>query len=365
MGVSESKEDFSDKVINDLINKITDFLEEKNIEMNQIHGLHEGDKNLFIQKFNDVINYLSTYIINNEHINDLLKFFQEDFDDEISIDKSLIKNRKKFMSKKESIKNLIDEEEELLQFLNKFKYIYENKDLIFKSEIEDSNDELKNSFNYVFSYMKKKNDDMNVMDKTVKDFNNSLCTKISTKVLPLLENMVQSEKINNQIDKLNKKFDFKREQCKKILSSLKNIKPENFTKDDILILKKATELSNDMSKFQSEKKLLQEKLNKIANEHYNRCTPEQQELIEKYKSGEITKEEFKKIAYQKPLDEIDDIKYENEFKRIIEIYNNSSKINEDKKKIVTAMEFFIKTIDSLTNDNPSLNVFNDLRIPSN
>lgn len=360
MGVSESKEDFSDKVINDLMNKITDFLEEKNIEMNQIYGLHEGDKILFIQKFNDVINYLSTYIINNEHINDLLKIFQEDFDDEISIDKSLIKNRKKFMSKKESIKNLIDEEEELLQFLNKFKYVYENKDLIFKSEIEDSNDELKNSLNYVLSYLKKKNDDMNILNNTMKNLNNSL-----SKVSPLLENMVQSEEINNQIDKLNKKFDFKREQCKKILSSLKNIKPENFTKDDILILKKATELSNDMSKFQSEKKLLQEKLNKIANEHYNRCTPEQQELIEKYNSGEITKEEFEKIAYQKPLDEIDDIKYQNEFKRIIEIYNNSSKVNEDKKKIVNAMEFFIKTIDSLTNDNPSLNVFNDFRIPNN
>ena len=341
MGVSNSKEQFSNEKIEELIDKFVEFIKEKNIDLNHVLELSEDDKNELIQKFNDLFEYLAYFVFNDKLKDEMNDELIEEFKYTISEEElSKVTNKKSFIKMKESIQSIMEDEDsqDFFDFISKFKYVNEYKELIFKSKTEDLNEELKSNLNYVVSYLKKKNDDMNVLNKTINDSINSLSTKVST----VLENMIQRDKIVDKIDKLNTKIDFKTEECKKILSFLKNIKPENYTKDYIFMLDKATELSNDISIFQSEKKLLREDLNKIAKESFNRCTTEQQKLIEKYISDEISKEEFYEKVCQKPLDEIDDLRYQDEIRRIIEIYNNSSKANEDKKDIINKMGNFIK-----------------------
>lgn len=350
MGATDSKEEMSENIINDMIGKIVNFVKEKNIDLNHIHDVSEEDKKELIQKFNDLFEYLASYLFDDKLKDEMNDGLIEEFKDTIS-EKELIEvtNEKSFIKMKESIQNLMDDSQDFFDFISKFKYVHENKDLILKSETEDSNEEFKNSLHYVFSYLKKKNDDMNSLNETMKDLNNSLSTKVS----PVLENMVRRQEIEKELSDLKKSLDTnlgKLEEMNKLLSSLdlnNNIKVDNIRN---LVLN----LYSDTKQINTKRSNLLNELEEIANESFNLCTSDQQDLIKKLRLGEITQEEFNEKAYQKPLDEIDDLRYQDEIRRIIEIYNNSSETNEDKKEVVTMMTNFI---DSTKSNNPFQTVF--------
>ncbi len=350
MGATDSKEEMSEKIINDMIGKIGNFVKEKNIDLNHIHDISEEDKKELIQKFNDLFEYLASYLFDDKLKDEMNDGFIEEFKYTLSEEKlNKVRNEKSFRDMKKSIQNLMDDSQDFLDFISQFKYVYEHKDLIFKSETEDSNEELKYSLHYVLSYLKKKNDDMNGLNETMKDLNNSLSTKVS----PVLENMVRRQEIEKELSDLKKSLDTNLEELEemnKLLNSLDpndNIKVENMKN---LVLN----LYSDTKQINTKRSNLLNELEEIANESFNLCTPDQQELIKKYRSGEITKEEFNEKAYQKPVDGIDDLRYQDEIRRIIEIYNNSSETKEDKKKILTMMTNFIS---SMKGDKPFQTVF--------
>lgn len=336
MGTTDSKEEFSEKIINDMIGNIVNFVKEKNIDLNHIHDAPDDDKKKIIQKFNDLFDYLACYLFDNKLKDEMNDGFIEEFKDTISEEKlSKVTNEKSFIKMKESIHNLINDSQDFLDFISQFKYVHKNKDLIFKSETEDSNEELKNSLHYVLSYLKKKNDDMNGLNETMKDFNTSL-----SKVSPVLENMVRRQEIEKELSDLKKSLDTKYVELEEINKSLsfldfnEKIKVKN-------IKNRALDLINEIRQINNKRSNLLNELEEIANESFNRCTSDQQELIKKYRSGEITKEEFNDKAYQKPVDEIDDLRYQDEIRKIIEVYNNSLKTNNDKKEILSKMNNFI------------------------
>lgn len=350
MGATDSKEEMSEKIINDMISKIVNFVKEKNIDLNHIHDVSEEDKKELIQKFNDLFEYLASYLFDDKLKDEMNDGFIEEFKYTVSEEKlSKVTNEKSFIKMKKSIQNLMDDSQDFLDFISQFKYVYKHKDLIFKSETEDSNEEFKNSLHYVLSYLKKKNDDMNGLNETMKDLNNSLSTKVS----PVLENMVRKQEIEMELSDLKKSLDTNKVELEKINKSLSSldfnekIKVKNM-KNRVL------DLVNESSQINTKRSNLLNELEEIANESFNRCTTEQKELIEKYRSGEITKEEFNEKVYQKPVDEIDDLRYQDEIRRIIEIYNNSSETKEDKKNVVTMMTNFIN---SMKGDKPFLTVF--------
>ena len=342
MGACDSKEKISENIINDIIGNIVNFVKERNIDLNHIHDISEEDKKDLIQKFNDLFEYLASFLFDDKLKDEMNDGFIEEFKYTISEEKlSKIRNKKSFIKMKESIQNLMNDSQDFLDFISKFKHVYENKDLIFKSEIEDSNEELKNSLNYVLSYLNKKNDDMNILNNTMKNLNNSL-----SKISPLLENIVRRQEIEKELSDLKKSLDTKYgelEQIKKLISSLDYIEKNK----KVETIKNVSDLANEMTQINTKRSNLLNELQQLTNESFNQCTTEQQELFEKYRSNEITKEEFYEKIYQKPLDEIDDLRYQGEIRRIIEIYNNSSKTIEDKKDIITKMDNFIISIKSV------------------
>ena len=316
MGANESREELSEDIIYEKVNNIHKFLSENNID----NILTSEQKDEFSQMFNDLLDYLSLYILDDETTNEILKSIDNEFDDDIVSETFyFINNMKDFIRKKESIENSINEKEELSELFKKFKYVHQQKDQIFEPD-----NELKNNLDFILQYIKRKNDDMNGLNETMKDFNTSL-----TNASFVLKNMVRRQEIEKELSDLNKSLD---------------------TKDLIL------NLSNEITHITTKRSNLLNELEELTKQSLNHCTSEQQELIKKYSSGEITQEEFNKKVYQKPLDEKDDLRYKDELTRIIEIYNNSSKTESDKKEIVTKMDDFIKSIQI---DEPLLTVFNN------
>ena len=316
MGATESREELSEDILYEKVNNIHKFLSENNI--NNI--LTSEQKDEFSQMFNDLLDYLSLYILDDETTSEILKSIDNEFDDDIVSETFyFINNMKDFIRKKESIENSINEKEELSELFKKFKYVHQQKDQIFEPD-----NELKNNLDFILQYIKRKNDDMNGLNETMKDLNTSL-----TNASFVLKNMVRRQEIEKELSDLNKSLD---------------------NKDLIL------NLSNELTNITTKRSNLLNKLDELTKQSFNRCTLEQKELIEKYSSGEITQEEFNKKVYQKPLDEKDDIRYKDEFTRIIEIYNNSSKTESDKKEIVTKMDDFIKSIQI---DDTLITVFNN------
>lgn len=337
MGITDSKENFSEEKTKDLFDKIVDFVKEKNIDINHINDLSDDDKNELIQKFNDVFEYLASYLLDDKLKDEINDGFTEEFNDTISEQELIeVKNKKYFIKKQESIQSLINDTQEFVEFIFKFEYVYKHKELIFDFDNELSNKELKNNLNYIFVYLKKKNDDINDLNKSMKDLNDSL-----SKVSPVLKNIVRRSEINNEIKDLNNLYLTKKEEFNKKVNYLKNIKNSQIlvTKDQII--EEPVELFNEMNIIHDKINLLCKELDKIVIESFDQCNDDQKNLIEKLRSGEITQEEFDEKAYQKPLDESDDLKYQDEIRRIIEIYNNSSKTNEDKNEILIKMNNFI------------------------
>ena len=102
--------------------------------------------------FNDLIDYLSLYILDDETTSEIFKSIDNEFDDDIVSETFyFINNMKDFIRKKESIENSINEKEELSELFKKFKYVHQQKDQIFEPD-----NELKNNLDFIVQYIKKK-----------------------------------------------------------------------------------------------------------------------------------------------------------------------------------------------------------------
>tara|TARA_A100001015_G_scaffold310742_1_gene412707 strand:+ start:5553 stop:7028 length:1476 start_codon:yes stop_codon:yes gene_type:complete len=176
-------------------------------------------------------------------------------------------------------------------------------------------------------------------NQTMKDLNNSFCKANSA-----IEDLVMTKEIVNEIKELNNLNNTEEEILKKLLSFLKSdsqIDEQNkFNKNNIPNLEKILQCSSDKKKLNNNKiKLLREELDKIK---FNLLKNEEhQGLIKKYECGEIIKELNNKV-YQKPFDELNDIRYQNEIRRIVNIYNNSSKELHDQIEVFNKMKYFIE-----------------------
>ena len=77
--------------------------------------------------FNDLLDYLSLYILDDETTSEILKSIDNEFDDDIVSETFyFINNMKDFIRKKESIENSINEKEELSNYLKNLN-MYINK----------------------------------------------------------------------------------------------------------------------------------------------------------------------------------------------------------------------------------------------
>ena len=337
MGATESREELSEDILYEKVNNIHKFLSENNI--NNI--LTSEQKDEFSQMFNDLLDYLSLYILDDETTSEILKSIDNEFDDDIVSETFyFIENMKDFIRKKESIEILINEKQDLSELLKKFKYVYQQKDQIFEPD-----NELKNNLDFILQYIKRKNDDMNGLNETMNGLNNSLKKLTST-----FENYMRSIEINEEIKILSENNEFNSENLNSFVTQyiIKFIKP-----------KKLLELNENIITNKNKIKELKVEaieIQKKESEFLNSLSTKKRELVLDYRAGRITQDQFNENYYEKSYDEINDDKYRIEFTRIIETYNNSSKTESDKKEIVTKMDDFIKSIQI---DESLLTVFNN------
>lgn len=337
MGANESREELSEDILYEKVNNIHKFLSENNID----NILTSEQKDEFSQMFNDLLDYLSLYILDNETTSEILKSIDNEFDDDIVSETFyFIENMKDFIRKKESIEILINEKQDLSELLKKFKYVYQQKDQIFEPD-----NELKNNLDFILQYIKRKNDDMNGLNETMNGLNNSLKKLTST-----FENYMRSIEINEEIKILSENNEFNSENLNSFVTQYitKFIKP-----------KKLLELNENIITNKNKIKELKVEaieIQKKESEFLNSLSTKKRELVLDYRAGRITQDQFNENYYEKSYDEINDDKYRIELTRIIEIYNNSSKTESDKKEIVTKMDDFIKSIQI---DESLLTVFNN------
>jgi len=349
-----TEQEFSEEIFKDLINNIVKFMKEKNIDLDHVGNLSNDTKIKFYDKLKNILEHISLHIFNDNYLEELIKDFVENFNNSIS-ERELVKvkNEKYFIKKKDEIKNIILEIHDVFEFVNNFKYIYEHKETFFelnskelKDESKDKsknelNQKFKNSLNYVISYLSRSCEHLNDMNQTIKKLNDSLCETDS-----VLKNIVRKQEIVDEIKQLKEKNITQEDIMDKLiifLNSDSQIDEKNkFNKNDVPNLRKISQDTIDKVKLNNDKiKLLEDELHKMAKQLFDSCTIEQQELIKKYRSGEINNEELYNKVYQKPFDEPNDIRYQNEIRRIVNIYNNSSKELEDQIKVFNKMKYFI------------------------
>lgn len=293
-----TEQEFSEEILKGLINSIVEFMKEKNIESNSIFDLSNDTKIKFYHKLNDLLEYITIHIFKNNYLEELIKDYFENFNNSISeIELVKVKNEKYFIKKKDEIKDLIleldDELADVFELITNFKYINEHKEILFKlnsKEFNDeSNDELNqkfgNSLDYVISYLSRSCENLNGINQIKKNLKDLLC------------------KLNSNLTKAQLIKDLDDSFCNKI----------KLVRDEL-----------DKKKFDL-----------LKNEEHQR-------LIKEYGCAEIIKE-LNNEVYQKPFDELNDIIYQNEIRRIVNIYNNSSKELGDQIEVLNKMTYFIES----------------------
>ena len=179
-----TEQEFSEEILKGLINSIVEFMKEKNIDLNSIVNLSNDNKIKFYHKINDILEYITIHIFNNNCLEELIKDFDENFNNSIS-EKELVKvkNEKYFIKKKDEIKDLILEIADVFELITNIKYINEHKEILFKLNSKEFNDEpnnelnqkFGNSINYIISYLSRSYENLNDINQTMKNLNDSLC----------------------------------------------------------------------------------------------------------------------------------------------------------------------------------------------
>lgn len=297
-----TEQEFSEEILKGLIISIVEFMKEKNIDSNSIVDLSNDTKIKLYHKLNDILEYITIHIFKNNYLEELIKDYVENFNNSISeIELVKVKNEKYFIKKKDEIKDLILKIADVFELITNFKYINEHKEILFNDEPNDElNQKFGNSLVYVISYLSRLCENLNGINQIKKNLNDLLC-----KVKP---NLTKAQLIKDLDDSF----------CKD--NSNKTMKDLN---DSIC----------------NKIKLVRDELDKIK---FNLLKDEEhQRLIKEYGCAEIIKELNNKV-YQKPFDELNDIIYQNEIRRIVNIYNNSSKELHDQIEVFNKMKYFIE-----------------------
>lgn len=282
-----TEQEFSEEILKGLIISIVEFMKEKNIDSNSIVDLSNDTKIKLYHKLNDILEYITIHIFKNNYLEELIKDYVENFNNSISeIELVKVKNEKYFIKKKDEIKDLILKIADVFELITNFKYINEHKEILFNDEPNDElNQKFGNSLDYVISYLSRLCENLNGINQIKKNLKDLLC------------------KLNSNLTKAQLIKDLDDSFCNKI-------------------------------------KLVQDELDKkkfdlLKNEEHQR-------LIKEYGCAEIIKELNNKV-YQKPFDELNDIIYQNEIRRIVNIYNNSSKEIHDQIEVFNKMKYFIES----------------------
>ena len=143
-----TEQEFSEEILKGLIISIVEFMKEKNIESNSIFDLSNDTKIKFYHKLNDILEYITIHIFNNNYLEELIKDYFENFNNSISeIELVKVKNEKYFIKKKDEIKDLILEIADVFELITNFKYINEHKETFFELNSKEFNDESNDELN--------------------------------------------------------------------------------------------------------------------------------------------------------------------------------------------------------------------------